>query len=104
MLKRMMLAVAFVAALGIGGLGITSAASAYGGCYRGHGGGFHGGPHAAYRSYGYGPRVYSRAYYPSYYGGYGYRSYGYRGYGGYGGAYIPFGGHHRGGVYFGVGF
>ncbi len=95
MLKRVTLALAFVAALGVGGLGITSSASAYGGCHRG----FHG-PPPVYRSYGYGPRVYGRTYYPSYY-----RGYGYRGYGGYGGAYIPFGGrHHRGGVYFGIGF
>ena len=92
MLKRMTLAIAFVAALGVGGLGIASSASAHGGgCYRG---GPHGyGPPAAYRSWGYGPRVYTRAYYPSYY----------RGYAGYGGAYVPFG-HRRGGVYFGIGF
>lgn len=80
MVKRVLLALTFVAALGVAGLGITNTAEAYGGCHRG-GGGYYGayyGRPAPY--YGYGPRVVRRSYYygaPAYYGpGPGYISYG----------------------------
>jgi hypothetical protein len=92
-MKRILLSLAFVAALAAGGLGLSSAAEAYGGC-------------------GYGSYGYSSNYYPSYYGGYGYapqvsyyRDYGHRGHG-----HRRYHGHHdyhghgHSGLHFSIGF
>ena len=78
--KRLVLAGALVAALGIG---LGSTASANGGCYRGYGYGYSG---------GYAPRPYGQSGYYSSYGAR-YRSWnGYQNYG-YGGSH--YGGYHR---------
>ena len=76
MFKRMLLALAFVAALGAGGLGMSSKAAAH--CDDGYGYGSYYRSYPSYYGYGYGPRVVSyRNYpaYPVYYGGFrdGYR-------------------------------
>jgi hypothetical protein len=70
-MKRIMLALTFVAALAAGGLGMSSKAAAWHGCHESYGYGHYGG----YRSYpvyysdwGYSPRH-------SYYGGYSRRHY-----------------------------
>ena len=101
MLKRVLLALTFVAALGAAGVGMTNKAEARHDCDYGYGG---------YGGYGYG------GYYPSYYSSYGYaprftyyRSHGYphfdrhhyRGH-----RHGHHRGHHRGGsgVYFSIGF
>lgn len=63
MFRRTSLALALVATLGFGGLGIANTAEAGHGCHRGgYYSGHHG--HGGHGGYGYGPRV-------SYYGGYG---------------------------------
>ena len=94
MFRRMLLALAFVGALGAAGFGVTNTAEARHGCRYGGYGDYYG----AYYG-GYYPHVYRSSYYPpAYYGAPVYRSY-YGGYGGYGGRC-----HDRGGVYFSVGF
>ena len=94
MIRRILLAISFVAALGVAGFAATDSADAHGhrhghghghGGYRGYYGAYYGG------GYGYYPHVYRASYYPpTYYGG---RLY-YGGYGGYGGHHC----HDRGGV------
>lgn len=92
MLKRIALALTFVAALGVAGLGANRSAEAYGGCH-GHGGGHGYGAYypGYYSSWGYAPRY-------TYYGGYPANVHYYRG--------VPHHHHHRsnGGVYFSIGF
>jgi hypothetical protein len=80
MFRRIVLALAFVATLGVAGFGASNRAEAHGGgCYRGGYGGGYGAYYApyGYGGYGYGPprAAYYRGYNP-YYSGYG-------GYGGY---------------------
>ena len=84
MLRRIVLAITFVAALGVAGLGMSKSADAWGGCHRGYGGGYYSGYHS-----GYYPHVYRSSYWPRhstfygppvYYGGYGhYGHYGHDG-------------------------
>lgn len=78
MVRRVLLALTFVAALGVAGLGFSSTAAAHGGCGRGGGyGGYYGAYYGAAPFYG--PRVRRTYYYgpPAYYGpGPGYISYG----------------------------
>jgi hypothetical protein len=77
MVKRVLLALTFVAALGVAGMGFSNTAEAHGGCYRGGGGGGYYGAYYAPAPF-YGPR-YRAAYYapPVVYGpGPGYISYG----------------------------
>jgi hypothetical protein len=78
MFRRLLLAISFVAALGVAGFVATDSADAHGrGRY--HGGHGHGRPYGAYYGGGYGhyPHVYRASYYPPtyygpvYYGGYG---------------------------------
>lgn len=93
MFRRMLLAISFVAALGVAGFAATDSAEAHG-CRRGGYGGYHG----AYYGGGYGgyyPQAY-RSYYPAAY--YGPPAY-------YGGRSC-YGGHchNPGGVYFSIGF
>ena len=91
MLKRVVLALVFVGALGAAGAGLADKAEAHGGCY--HGGyGYGGGYRAYYPDYGwYAPRY-------TYYRGGPHRVHRYRGF--------PHGHNHRdsGGVYFSIGF
>jgi hypothetical protein len=76
MIRRMVLAISFVAALGVAGFAVTDSADAHG---RGRYYGGHGRPYATYYGGGYGhyPHVYRSSYYPPtyygpvYYGGYG---------------------------------
>jgi hypothetical protein len=94
MVKRTLLALTFVAALGAAGFGLNGNAQAGHGC--GYGGGYYGG--------GYGYRTFYPSYRP-YFTGYGppayYRNYGYHGGHGHHGHH----GHHdHGGVYFSFGF
>jgi hypothetical protein len=91
MVKRVLLALTFVAALGVAGLGISNTAEAGHGCNRGGGGGYYGAYYAPAPYYG--PRVVRRSYYaqPAYYG----PSSGYFNYGRYG---------RRGGYSFSIGF
>lgn len=98
MVRRVLLAISFVAALGVAGFVATDSADAHG-CRRGGYGGY-GGYYGAYYGGGYGgyyPYVQRTSYYPSaYYGAPAYygRSY-------YGGHHH---GHDRGGVSFSIGF
>jgi hypothetical protein len=90
-MKRILLALTFVAALGAAGLGIGSKAEAWHGCHDGYGYG-----HYGYRSY----PVYYGGYYPSH----SYRSHwrgdrGHRGHGHHG-----HGHHDHGGISFSFGF
>ena len=76
MIRRMLLAISFVAALGVAGFVATDSAEAHG---RGRYYGAYGRPYATYYGggYGYYPHVYRSSYYPPtyygpvYYGGYG---------------------------------
>jgi hypothetical protein len=94
MIRRTLLAISFVAALGVAGFAATDSADAHGhrhGRHRGHYGAYYGG------GYGHYPHVYRSSYYPAtYYGGPVY----YGGYGGYGGHHC----HDRGGVSISFGF
>jgi hypothetical protein len=80
MVRRVLLALTFVAALGVGSVGLSNTADAHGGCYRGgYGGGYGRSYYGAYYAPApyYGPRVRSAYYGPAYYGpGPGYISYG----------------------------
>lgn len=95
MFKRVLLALTFVAALGAGGLGMSSHAVAWDDC-----GGGYGYAYPAYYpsnygyGYGYGPRAayYPSYAYPSYYGGY------------YGGGHHHHRHHDRGGLSVSFGF
>lgn len=96
MLKRVALALTFVAALGAAGLSTSRSAQAYGGChgpggYGGYGGGYGAYYPGYYSSWGYAPRY-------TYYGGYGGDVHYYRG--------NPHRHHHHdhGGVHFSIGF
>ena len=90
MIRRMLLAISFVAALGVAGFGISTTAEAHG-CRRGGYG--YGGYYGAYYapSYGVYPNVYRSSYYPPVY-------YGPTLYGGYGRH------RHDGGLYISLGF
>jgi hypothetical protein len=98
-MKRILLALTFVVALGAAGFGMTSTAQARHGCYDGYG-------------YGYGGYGYSSYSPVSYYGGWGYprhsyyRSHGHRHHrhDGHRGHHHHHRGHNRGGVYFSIGF
>jgi len=94
MIRRTLLAISFVAALGVAGFAATDSADAPGprhGRPRGYYGAYYGG------GYGHYPHVYRSSYYPAtYYGGPVY----YGGYGGYGGHHC----HDRGGVSISFGF
>jgi hypothetical protein len=99
MFRRMLLAISFMAALGVAGFVATDSAEAHG-CRRGGYGGY-GGYYGAYYGggYDYYPHVYRTSYYPSvYYGGPvyygGHRGHGHHGHHGHGG----------GGVSFSIGF
>lgn len=97
MFRRTMLAISFVAALGVAGFAATGSADANGHRY-GHGGhhgnrGYYGASYGG--GYGYYPNVYRASYYPPTYLGPVY----YGGYGGYGGNC-----HNRGGVSLSFGF
>jgi hypothetical protein len=103
MVKRVLLALTFVAALGAAGFGLSGAAQAGHGC--GYGGGY------GYGGYGYGGGYGHSSYYPSYhshYGGYGYGPrvsyYGGHGHHGYHGHHGHHGHHDHGGVHFSFGF
>ncbi len=92
MFRRVLLAISFVAALGVAGFVATDSAEAHG-CRRGGYGGYHG----AYYGGGYGgyyPQAYRTNYYPPVYYGGGYGG----GYGGHGHC------HNGGGSYFSIGF
>jgi hypothetical protein len=100
MVRRILIAISFVAALGVAGFAATDADAHGRGRGHGHGHGHgHGGPRGYYGAYyggGYGhyPHVYRSSYYPAtYYGGPVY-------YGGYGGHHC----HDRGGVSISFGF
>lgn len=98
MFRRVLLAVSFVAALGVAGFMATESAEAHG-CGRGYGG-YRGG-YGAYYGGGYGgyyPGVVRTSYYPPVY--YGAPVY----YGGYGGGCHHGHCHYPGGVSFSVGF
>jgi hypothetical protein len=81
MVRRILLALTFVAAFGAAGLGLSNTAEAHGGCGRGGGGGGYYGAYYGPAPY-YGPPV-RRVYYapaPAYYGpGPGYINYGHYG-------------------------
>lgn len=93
MIRRMLLAVSFVAALGVAGFGATGTAEAGHGCRSGGYGGYYG------ANYGYYPHVVRSSYYPpvyygepvyyghSYYGGH----HGHHGHGGHSGLHFSFG-------------
>ena len=93
MFKRILLALTFVAALGVAGLGMSNSADAYGGCHRSS---YYGGGYGGYAPYGYGyggPRhsMYYGGGYGGGYGGYhGYPSRGYYGHRGHGHSGISF--------------
>jgi hypothetical protein len=88
MFRRVVLALAFVAALGAGGLGLANSADAHGGgCGRGGYYGYYGAYYPGYYPAYYGPRA-------AYYGG---------GYGGPYGGYNPHH-HHHSDVFFSIGF
>jgi hypothetical protein len=91
MFRRMMLALTFVAALGVAGLGMSKTADAWGGCHRGGYYGGYGGYDGGYGAY-YAPYGYRTSYFPRY-GAY---------YDGYYGYYPRY--HRHGGVSFSVGF
>jgi hypothetical protein len=89
MVRRMFLAISFVVALGLAGLGMSNTAEAHG-CGRGGYGGYYGAYYAP--SYGVYPYVSRASYYPPVYYGPAY-------YGGYGRHR-----HHDGGLYISLGF
>lgn len=95
MFRRAVLALAMVAALGVGSLGVANQADAHGCGRGGYGGGYYG---AYYRPY-YAPYpVVYQPRYSSYYGG------GYGGYPRHDRHYHHHHDHDRGGVYFSIGF
>ena len=99
MLKRVLLALTFVAALGAAGVGMAGKAQARHDCDYGYGGYGHGGHYPGYySSYGYAPRL-------TYYRSHGYPHYGRHHHRGHRHGHHHRG-HHRGhsGVYFSIGF
>jgi hypothetical protein len=94
MFRRIILALTFVTALGVGGLAMTNTADAW---HRCHGGGYggYGGYYGAYYGggYGYYPYVIRSSYYPPIYYGTPYYGRGYYGHH-----------HHHDGISFSIGF
>ena len=94
MLRRIILALTFVAALGVAGLGMSNTADAWHSCHRGYYGGYGGYSSAYYGGY---PYVYRASYWPRHSTFYGPPAY-------YGGHYGGHGHYGHSGVHFSIGF